>query len=91
MKSILDSRWMAWGALLITVAVLVISFDVSREWWAYLDIFFAFMMCFVHLLAVYMRKVPRMSRQLDMCALVFGILTIIAIIGIYIAYAIANL
>ncbi len=90
MKSILDSRWMAWGALLITVAVLVISFDVSREWWAYLDIFFAFMMCFVHLLAVYMRKVPRMSRQLDMCALVFGILTIIAIIGIYIAYAIAN-
>ena len=91
MKSILDSRWMAWGALLITVAVLVISFDVSREWWAYLDIFFAFMMCFVHLLAVYMRKVPRMSSQLDMCALVFGILTIIAIIGIYIAYAIANL
>ena len=82
---------MAWGALLITVAVLVISFDVSREWWAYLDIFFAFMMCFVHLLAVYMRKVPRMSRQLDMCALVFGILTIIAIFGIYIAYAIANL
>lgn len=91
MKSILDSRWMAWGAILITVAVLVISFDVSREWWAYLDVFFAFMMCFVHLLAVYMRKVPRMSRQLDLCALVFGILTIIAIIGIYIAYAIANL
>ncbi len=67
----------------IVIVVLVMSFGMKQSWWVFTDVFFGFMTCFFHLLAVYMRQVPRIARMLDLWAFVFGVLTIVAIIGIW--------
>ena len=43
------------------------------------------MMSFFHLMAVYLRRIPQMSRTLDVWALAFGVLMIVGIIGVYAA------
>lgn len=74
------SKLCAWGAMIIVIAVMVLTFALRTAWWAFTDIFFAFMMAFMHLLAVYFHKVVGISRQLEMAALVCGVLMIISLI-----------
>lgn len=88
MGNIVKSRWGAWGAFAIVIAVMIITFSMRGEWWTFIDIFFAFLMVFFHLIAVYFNKIPAISKQLDLWALIFGVLTVLAIIGEYIAYAV---
>lgn len=82
----IESRGVAWGAFALVIAVLVLEFCMGPQpWWAYIDVFCAFMMVFFHLVATYMRRATAISRQLDLWAMVFGVMTVVAIIGEYIA------
>ena len=70
----------AWGALIIVIVVMALTFSMRVAWWAFADVFFAFLMTFLHLLAVYFYKLKGISRQLDMAALVCGVLMIVSLI-----------
>lgn len=84
-KNYLKSKALAWIAFALVIVVLVLTFLLHTPWWTFIDIFFAFLMAFFHLMAVYMHKIPHMSRQLDLWAMIFGILCVLSMIGIYIA------
>ncbi len=82
MSKFIKSKIVAWlgVALAITVTVLSMCFE-NVPWWEYSVAFFAFMSCFLHLLAVYMdEKLPVVSYKLDMAALVCGVCLIVAFI-----------
>ena len=81
MKNLQKSKGLAWGALALVVLVIVLTFASREYWWAFIDVFFAFLMVFFHLLAVYMWRATAISRKLDLWALIFGILMILAFIG----------
>lgn len=85
MKNFLDSKILAWCALALVIIIIAMTFMMRGPWWSFIDVFFAFMMVFCHLLAVYFRKLPHPSRQLDLTALVCGILCVLALVGEYIA------
>lgn len=86
MSNLIQSKGAAWAAILLVTAVLVLQFCLGPQpWWDFIPVFFAFLMSFFHLIAVYMRKASAISRQLDFWAMIFGIAMIAAIIGIYIA------
>lgn len=87
MKGIIQSKATAWGAFVLILVMLVITFGMRTVWWSYIDIFFFFMMVFSHLVAVYVKKYNRQSYStLEMAALIFGILGVLALIGEYIAW-----
>lgn len=95
MNKILKSKVAAWCAFAIVIAVLVatyslrITLGLKIEWWAFTDIFFAFMAAFCHVMAVTLGGInPPAGRKLDMIALVMLILAVIALIGEYIAFSI---
>lgn len=82
----IDSKILAWAAMLLAIIMLVLCVAMKPlVWWQYLDVFFAFMMAFLHLLAVNFRKLTAISRQLDMAAMVCAVLFIIAFIGVWVA------
>lgn len=80
MKNLLDSKIAAWSAFLLVILLIALTVVLRVEWWDYIDILFAFLMAFCHLLAVYFRKIPDMSRKLDLAALVCGITSLVALI-----------
>lgn len=87
MNNALKSKVLAWVALILIIAILCISFTQRGVWWAYIDIFFAFMMCFIHLMAVYLgKKLPAVGRQLDFAAFICGCLAILAFAIEYLAF-----
>lgn len=75
---------MAICTMVLVMVVVVMIALMNPEWWEYIPVFFAFMMAFFHLLAVFMVRVPRMSKLLDLWAFAFGVLMIVSIIGVYI-------
>lgn len=87
MKYLLTSKAACWGALILVIVCLIIQMKTPcQPWWTYSGIFAAFMMIFSHMAALYLyRMSPLASKKLDYVALFFGILTIIAIIAIYVA------
>lgn len=87
-----ESKTLAWGAMLLIVILVIFTICMRyvESIWDYLSIFFAFMMVFCHLMALSLRKMSlNASRKLDIAALIFGVLTILAIILIFILYFIA--
>lgn len=79
MKNVLKSELFAWMALVVVIAVLCVTFSMRTVWWAYIDIFCAFMMVFIHLMAVYLgKKLPGVGNQLDTVAFIFGALMIVS-------------
>ena len=90
--NIRQSKGLAWGAMLLIV--LVVIFTICMKYvesiWDYLSIFFAFMMVFCHLMALNLKKMSvNASKKLDIAAFIFGILTIAAIILIFILYMVS--
>ena len=82
-----ESKGVAWLALIVVVAILIIMICLRmfNEVWEYSAIFCAFMMVFCHLMALNLRKMSLAAcRKLDLISLIFGVLTVIAIIVIYI-------
>lgn len=87
MKRILQSKWTAWLAFLLTIILLIATFRLRTPWWAFTDIFFLFMASFTLLMAVYLGKVNKIvSDKLYNCAFIFGILWALAFIGEWIAF-----
>lgn len=81
MKKIIDSVWVSWGAFVIVVLFIILTFGMRGPWWSYFDIFFAFMMVFMHLMSVYIgKRLPGVGRQLDSVSFVMGCLMIISFI-----------
>lgn len=82
MGKILKSKLVAWAALLIVVVVMVLSYNPLAPWWSYSDEFFAFMMVFCQLISVYIVALSAKAvHKLQVCAAVFGILLILALIA----------
>ena len=87
MKNLLRSKLVAWLALILVVAVIVATFSYRQFWWAFIDEFFAFMMVFCQLVAVYILRVnPWAGKRLQTFAGIFGVLMIISFIVEYIIY-----
>jgi hypothetical protein len=87
MANLLKSKTAAWCAFILILLVMIFTFGMREAWWTFIDVFFAFMMVFSQLMALYIEKLDvRACRKLQMCAAVFGVLTILALIGEYIAY-----
>ncbi|MCM1152624.1 MAG: hypothetical protein NC328_03080 [Muribaculum sp.] len=85
--NLMKSKVAAWAAIILIIIVVGLTFAMRPVWWCFFDIFFAFMMCFCHLLALNMEKISAIACvKLDRAALVFGILFILALIAEYIAY-----
>lgn len=84
----MKSAPMAWAAMLLIAIVLVCTFQLRTEWWAFIDIFFFFMMAFCHAVACTVARMgAAISRRLDTVALVCGILGVIAFIVEWALYA----
>lgn len=87
MGSLLRSKIVAWLALLIVVAVIIITFEFRTAWWGFIDVFFAFMMVFSQLVALYIGGFnPYAAKKLQSFAAIFLILAILAFVGEFIAY-----
>ena len=92
MNNISQSKAVAWLAMLTVVAVFIVTvcLRVVSEVWDYAAIFCAFMTAFCHLMALNLSGMSREAgRKLDKAAMVFGFLTVVAIIVIFILYQIS--
>lgn len=79
---ILSSKTAAWLAFVLILTVIVFTFKLRTVWWAYFDIFFAFMMVFCHVIALVIAKNNRFaSSKLEKIAFVMGVLTVISLAG----------
>lgn len=84
MNGLLKSKIAAWVMMAVIIAFLCFTFSMRTVWWAYIDVFCAFMMAFCHLLALNFLKISvAASRKLDNIAIVFGILFVIAFLVEY--------
>ena len=79
MSKLIGSKIVAWFGLILAVVMVVLTMMVQKlPWWEYSVGFFAFMMCFMHLLSTYMNdKLPAVGYKLDMIAVVFGVFLVI--------------
>lgn len=81
------SRGAAWGAMLLIVVVIIIAVCTRfvSSIWEYSALFLGFMAVFCHLAAVLLSGMSlSASRKLDNIALIFGVLTILDIVAIFI-------
>lgn len=78
------SKIAATVALLLTIAAIIMTAVMRAPWWWYTAEFFAYMGAFSHLVALVLEKRnPYVGRILDRCALVFGILFVVALIVLF--------
>lgn len=83
----LKSKAMAWAALALVLIIIIMTFPTRTVWWSLFDVFFAFMMVFCHIMSLYIVKMsPAASRKMDIAALVFGVLMILALIVEFILF-----
>lgn len=79
---IFKSKWTAWLAFVLVLAILVLTVIAHPKWWELIDIFFAFMAAFVNLVSVTLRKInPIVSSRLNTCTFIFLLLFIISFIA----------
>ncbi len=85
MGKLMKSRAAAWSAFIVLIALLVFAYPFLTEWWMFIPFFFAFMMVFSHLMAVMVVKLnARASAKLDMAGFIFGVLTIVGFLAVWI-------
>lgn len=90
MNKLLKSKGVAAGLLILVIILLVATFSIrmSIGWWAFSDIFFAFMAAFCHLMSQWLGQInQRVGSKLDRVAFVCFILFVVALIVEYIIYA----
>ena len=86
-NSLVNSRIAAWIALIVIIAIIIVTFRMRPVWWMFFDEFFAFMMIFCQIVALYLGKFNLIvKRKLKVCAAVFGILAIISLISEFVIY-----
>ncbi len=88
MTTFFRSKLFAWLAFALVIVLLVTTFKMRVEWWAFIDVFFAFMAAFINLVSVTVSKInPKVSGMLNTWTFIFCILFIIAFIGEWIAFS----
>lgn len=81
MTKTLESKVVAWTALILVIVMICVTFKMRTAWWAFIDIFFAFMMAFMHLMAVYIgKRLPAIGKQLDSAAFVMLVLAVLSFV-----------
>ena len=81
MKRVLKSKLTAWLAFALVVVLLVVTFRMRVVWWAFIDIFFAFMATFVNVLSVSVCRInPVVADKLNTAAFILGILFIVSFV-----------
>lgn len=71
--------------LMVVVIIVVICTRVVSSIWEYSALFCAFMAVFCHLMSFLLMKMsPKACKKLDTIAGIFGVLTVVAIIVIFI-------
>lgn len=84
---LIESKIVAWVALALVMALIVMAMLLGTPWWGFIAIFFCFLGTFAHLASLYLRKMSRAaSSKLELCALILIILSIIGFIVEYIVY-----
>lgn len=87
MAKLVESKITAWVALVLVVALIVISFLLGTPWWGFIAVFFCFLAVFSHLAALYLRRMSAAaSRKLETCALVCIIIAVLGFIAEYVIY-----
>ncbi len=87
----LNSKPAAWGGMILTIFVIVVLSVFRTVWWTFIPLFFMFMEAFCELVAVYIMRLSQpAAKTLQLCAFVFGILTVLAIIAVFIAFQLIN-
>lgn len=91
MAKILKSKAAVWGALVLVLLVIILTFQLRPAWWAFIDEFFMFMTVFCHLVAVYIEKFSNSAfKKLQMAAFISAVLMILSFVGEYIAYQVST-
>ena len=89
MTKILQSKLAAWLAMAIVIIVIAVTFKFRPAWWAFFDLFFAFMMVFCQLAALYLGPLNLyVKKRMQQSAAVCGILMILSFIAEYIVYTV---
>lgn len=71
----------------LVILIIIVTFGLRQVWWAYIDVFFAFMMVFSQLVSLYIEPLSLSSaKKLRNCAMLFGVLMILSLIGEFIAF-----
>lgn len=81
------SKSIALGAMILIVVMIIIAMcmRVVSSIWEYSVLFLAFMSVFCHLASVMVARMSNAaSRKLDIAALIFGILGVVALIVVFI-------
>lgn len=79
--------WLAWLAMIVVVALIIVGMFTRMigSVWQYSALFLAFMTAFCHLMALMLRRMSgSASKKLEIIAMIFGILTVAAIITLYV-------
>lgn len=83
----LRSKTIAWLAFFLIIVVIITTYKFRPAWWAFIDEFFAFMMVFSQLAALYIYKFNAYAgSRLQLFAAIFAALTLLSFIGEFIAY-----
>lgn len=84
-----NSKKSAWAAILAVTALIVLTSRLRPVWWCYSDEFFAFMGAFCYLCSVYISRLSRdAGRKLKSIAVVFCVMTVVALIAEFVAWQI---
>lgn len=88
MRNFIKSKGVAWGAFLLIIIIIALTFTYRKPaWWMFIDVFFAFMAAFCNLMSLYIRKLNvTASNRLNTAAMVMVVLTLLALIGEWIAF-----
>lgn len=90
MAKLIESKIIAWCAMILVVALIVFSFLLHTPWWGFCAIFFLFLGVFSHMVSLYLSKINNLiGRKLETCAFVCLILAIIGFIVEYILFNIS--
>lgn len=88
---LMESKATAWVAMVMVVAMVVLSMLLRTPWYGLIAEFLCFLGVFSHLSSLYLRKMSYpASRKLDTFALVFILLSLAAFLVEYIIYTISR-
>lgn len=84
----MQSKTLAWCAMILVVALIVILFVMHTPWWGFIAIFFAFLGVFSHLASIYIRRMNAASS--NMLETIAFVCILLAVAGIIVEYIVAN-
>lgn len=84
---ITESKGAAVGALVLVVLIIVLTFGLRPVWWAFIDVFFLFMMAFTFFVSVMFGKYNlNAKKKLQKISVICGIFWIVSLIGEFVAF-----